>query len=499
MNTYVISLLLAFLCCSTLTPIVLMLARWGNLVDTAGMSMRKVHAQDIPRLGGVAIVIAFYAPIIALAFYETYVGEKLLENEQLVWGLLGGAACIAALGLYDDLYGASPKLKLIVQITVATAVVGMGFGIEKVDPPFLSTVNLGLLSWPISILWIVGVTNAVNLIDGLDGLAAGMALFGLAPMTIIALYSDNIVLALICCSLTGSLLGFLVFNFHPARIFMGDSGSMFLGFVLAVVAVYSSMKGRAAVALLTPILALGVPILDTLLALARRAWFGQPLFVGDRQHIHHRLLESGMSHRRTVLVMYGFAGLFASLALATTINRDFTEGIVLGMSVLIAAILLRKIGYLAIPQGMNEEVALSSALRARNKLLKEAIPKLDDRLAKTRELEEIVSHVAELLSMVGARRARLDLTRTRPEEPIRSWSWASPVGDEITEKSFTFPLIGEESNILGSLVVWWSVDRSCNEGLIQLVEGGCKQLSSRIESLRGLQGTAAGEDRSMAS
>jgi UDP-GlcNAc:undecaprenyl-phosphate GlcNAc-1-phosphate transferase len=477
MITLVVSVLLAFITSVSLTPVVLFFARRSGLVDAAGISHRKVHAEDIPRLGGIAIVIAFYVPLIGLMAYETFIGNMVVGNQQIVTALLGGGLVIALLGLYDDLRDASPKLKLIVQIAVALGVTALGFQIDKVDLPFIRQLQLGWLAWPVTVLWIVGITNAVNLIDGLDGLAAGIALFGLAPMTILAMTHGNMVGALICLTLSGSVLGFLVYNFHPARIFMGDTGSMFLGYILAVTTIYTSTKGETAVVMLTPILALGLPILDTLLALVRRAVLGQSLFVGDRQHIHHRLLETGLSHRTTVLVMYGFAALFASLALATRLNRDLPSGIILAMSVLAAGILLRKVGYLSMPSNLGNEVQVAAALRERNQLLKSQFPALESAIDRSRSLENAIAGASGLARLVVAQRAVLDLRPAFPHEAVRTWQWGE-TSDEPSRLSF--PLQDENRNVLGELTLEWSSAREVGEGVIQITERGCSQLAARL-------------------
>jgi UDP-GlcNAc:undecaprenyl-phosphate GlcNAc-1-phosphate transferase len=476
-TTFLVSFLLAFVACLALTPAVLRMAHRMEMVDAASASHRKVHTGAIPRLGGVAIVVSFYVPILGLLVYSTRVGDAVWQDLALVNGLLGGGLVIAMLGLYDDLRQASPRLKLAVQIAVALTLCALGFRIERLDLPFLPMIDLGLLAWPLTVAWIVGVTNAVNLIDGLDGLAAGIALFGLAPMVVLAVSKGNLVLALVCCCLAGSLLGFLGYNFHPARIFMGDSGSMFLGFVLAVVSVATASKGRVAVAMLTPVLALGMPILDTLLAIARRAWFGQSLFVGDRGHIHHRLLDQGFSHRNTVLVMYGFAGLFAMLGIGVHFNRDEESALLFLLSLVVAGVLLRKVGYLVLPQGLGTEVAAAQAIRERNRLIRTTLGKLEERLDADRAIDTLASAIAEVGRASGACLVELDLRARGEGAAARTWRWEEDLHDADLVRQ-TFHLRTTDGSSAGQLEIGWPAS-AFHASALPSIEVACVRLVDR--------------------
>jgi UDP-GlcNAc:undecaprenyl-phosphate GlcNAc-1-phosphate transferase len=311
--------------------------------------------------------------------------------------------------------------------------------------------DVSWISWPLTVFWIVGVTNAVNLIDGLDGLAAGMALFALVPMMVLAMAKGNVLLALICCSLAGSLLGFLLFNFHPARIFMGDSGSMFLGYTLAVVSLATATKGRVSVALLTPILALGLPILDTLLAIARRAWFGQSLFIGDRQHIHHRLLDMGFSHRSTVLVMYGVAATWALLGLGVHINRDGESALLFFISLVIAAVLLRKVGYLVMPAA---DGATATSIRQRNRDVRAVLPGAAEQITDRRPAA-FVSAIESIVRATGAASATVTLRPLDVGEPERTYSWTNPVHDaDIVDHAWS--LRTTDGHVWGRISIQWA-------------------------------------------
>ncbi len=262
---------------------------------------RKMHQVPIPLLGGLAIVGAFVAAALPALFQAA--GRLGIEDVRPFFGLMAGSAIIVALGVYDDIKGANAPLKFTFQTIAALVVILTGARVEMFTNPIGDSVPLGWLGLPVAILWIVGVTNAVNLIDGLDGLAAGIgsiAAIGLFAVSV----TDNALIATLAIVLAGATTGLLRHNFYPAKIFLGDSGSMFIGFTLAVLGIYGSFKASTATVLFLPIIVLGVPIFDTLFAITRRAKRRVNPFKADREHIHHRLVRIGLHHRSVVLVMY---------------------------------------------------------------------------------------------------------------------------------------------------------------------------------------------------
>jgi UDP-GlcNAc:undecaprenyl-phosphate GlcNAc-1-phosphate transferase len=312
------------------TPLTIQLGRRMGAVDLPGG--RKIHRQPIPRIGGLAVFAGFFA---GLAFAAVATGSfpSTLSKVSVYWqGMALAATGILLVGLVDDIRGLSFYWKFAAQTTAAVFVWLCGFRIEILTHPLGGELELGILSLPLTVLWIVGITNAVNLIDGLDGLATGIALITALAVGVIAFVRAELGVTAASVALAGSLMGFLRFNFNPARIFLGDSGSMFLGFVLAVTAVRGSQKGPTAVAILVPLLVLGLPLLDTGAAVVRRLYrlghrgahtngalrhvLGnfREVFQADRGHIHHRLLEVGMSQRWAVLLLYGVGSLFALCA-----------------------------------------------------------------------------------------------------------------------------------------------------------------------------------------
>jgi UDP-GlcNAc:undecaprenyl-phosphate/decaprenyl-phosphate GlcNAc-1-phosphate transferase len=297
------------------TPPVRALALRIGVVDQPGG--RHVHARPVPRLGGLAVLAAGLATLaIAPAFGVTVVSRLAAGGWGLGW-LAAGVAVVVVAGVVDDVRGLGPRAKLGLQAVAAALALGGGFGLAGVTNPFTGTyVEFGLLGVLLTLLWVVAITNAMNLIDGLDGLAAGVALIGSATLLAVSLAEGRADAALLWAVLAGALAGFLPYNFSPATIFLGDSGSLLIGYLMSVLALQSLEKGVTAVLVLVPILALGLPIMDVLLALLRRALGPEPtsLFRADREHIHHRLVGGGMTHRRAVLVLYAVCVAFSALA-----------------------------------------------------------------------------------------------------------------------------------------------------------------------------------------
>ncbi|MCC6620321.1 MAG: undecaprenyl/decaprenyl-phosphate alpha-N-acetylglucosaminyl 1-phosphate transferase [Deltaproteobacteria bacterium] len=389
-----------------LTPMVLRMALARGLFDRP--DERKVHERPIPRLGGIAIVIAFFVPVTGLLIMGTGASQAFTSAPQLV-GLYVGGLLIAALGLFDDLRGANAIQKLFVQIGVGALMYVLDYRIEAISNPFGGTIELGLLSLPVTLLWFVGVMNAVNLIDGLDGLAGGIGLISVLTLLALALMDGNVIGALLCSALAGALVGFLFFNFNPARIFMGDTGSLFLGFVLGAFSIASSAKGSTAVALTVPILALGLPIVDTMLAIGRRVRANRPIFSADQDHIHHRLLRAGFSHRNAVLTLYVVAAMLAGAALLVRAASQPIAGLIVLAAAVVLFVLLRALSQRrAALQGVQDPFGLDGRARRaavdqlaarirQSPAAAEVAPLIDDLATSTRALAVIITHGARAL------------------------------------------------------------------------------------------------------
>jgi UDP-GlcNAc:undecaprenyl-phosphate GlcNAc-1-phosphate transferase len=269
-------------------------------------------------------------PVTALLMLDAGASTILRRASDHIMGMYIGAAMVLALGLYDDLKGTGAPQKLTVQLIIAVLMYGMGYQIEAISNPFGGgSISLGILAGPITVLWFIGVMNAVNLIDGLDGLAAGLAFIAVTTLFAIAVMDGKDLAAIFCASLGGALLGFLFFNFNPARIFMGDTGSLFLGFILACFSITTSSKGPTTVALVVPALALGLPLMDTVIAMGRRIHAGRSPFSSDREHIHHKLLHAGLSQRQAVVILYGIAGVLGASALMVRASNNLMSALVM--------------------------------------------------------------------------------------------------------------------------------------------------------------------------
>jgi UDP-GlcNAc:undecaprenyl-phosphate GlcNAc-1-phosphate transferase len=295
-----------------LTPLVRRASVRLGLTDKPGN--RKVHALEISRLGGVALVGGFIAAMLVQALGEAFAGwaPVLSRGGMPLLGTFAGMAVIFVVGIVDDVRGTSPAVKFGGQLLAAALPVAAGLRIDYIGNPIEGGLQqLGLLSIPFTLLWIVGFANVINLIDGLDGLAAGITGIAAVSFLVLAVEMNELVAAALAAALIGSCIGFLRYNFHPASIFMGDSGAMFLGFALATMSLHGVMKSVAAITLVVPLLVIGVPVFDTLSAIVRRARHGRPIQEADDGHIHHRLLLRGFNQRQTVLIIYVWSAALA--------------------------------------------------------------------------------------------------------------------------------------------------------------------------------------------
>jgi len=312
--------------CLTLltTPAMIRLALRLGIVDSPGA--RHMHDKPIPRMGGVAIFFSMMfcaVVVLVLAYYNSDVPPATLFKATI---LLWAASVVFSVGFIDDIKaeGLAAEVKLLAQIAAATAVCAVGIRVRSIAMADWLIIDFGWLSWPLTILWIVGITNAVNLSDGLDGLAAGISAVACSVIAIFAIYSGQALMAALMLALLGSLSGFLFFNFNPARIFMGDCGSTFLGFTIASASVMCSVKSATFVGMALPVLALGIPIFDTLCSMLRRIIGRRSMFAPDRSHFHHRLIDMGLKQRHAVVAIYIGTLLFAGLGLFMIVARNIS-------------------------------------------------------------------------------------------------------------------------------------------------------------------------------
>lgn len=331
MKTIHIAFLIALAVAYMVTPFVIKVAYKVGAIDVPRDS-RRVHKVPIPRLGGIAIFIGFLASVLVTFRLDT----RLI-------GVLAGAAMIVTMGYFDDIKPLSAKVKLLIQIVAAGIVVYSGIKVEFVTNPLSFMfegvqhyIKLGNWAYPLTIVWIVGVTNAINLIDGLDGLAAGVSTISAITLSAVAIFLNQDYIAVMAIILAGATIGFLPYNFNPAKIFMGDTGSLFLGYMLSVISVMGVLKSAAALSIMVPIFAIGLPIFDTFMAIVRRSLSGKSLMEADKGHLHHRLLDRGLSQRQAVLTLYSISAVLGFSAVVL-VEATLKVAVVLVLAVFLLA------------------------------------------------------------------------------------------------------------------------------------------------------------------
>ena len=330
------------------TPQVIKLAFYCGALDQP--DPRKVHQKIMPRLGGLAVYISFVPAVLLTQ-----------ELTTPIIGLIIGVTLIVLLGIVDDTKGISPRVKLLGQVVAALTVLPFGISVDFITNPINDDIlQLGYLSIPVTVFWLVAVTNAVNLIDGLDGLAGGTSLIAAVTLAVIS-WTEQMQIVMLALILAASLLGFLRYNFNPAKIFLGDTGSMMLGFCLSAMSVMGLTKSATAISVIIPLVILGIPLLDTTFAVVRRYHMHQPIFKADKEHLHHRLLELGLSHKQAVLAIYGvnaLLGLSAVVLTLITTNQAVFVLIVLAILIITAA---NKIGVVGRKRQTNYQISAGAA------------------------------------------------------------------------------------------------------------------------------------------
>jgi UDP-GlcNAc:undecaprenyl-phosphate GlcNAc-1-phosphate transferase len=342
-----------------LTPVVEWLAiRFGVLAQPGG---RHIHRAPIPRLGGIAVYLAFVAAVLVglpleRAIKITADAQRIVITvpftpafDHPVIGVLLGATIITILGIIDDVRGISPLVKLGGQLVAAVALLPFGVGMDVLTNPLGGMVYLGPFGMALTVLWLVALCNVMNLIDGIDGLAAGIATIAGATVFVASYQRGDLGTAMLAAALIGGTLGFLPYNFSPARIFLGDTGSMLLGYLLGSISVLGTYKSYTALSLLVPLVALGIPVLDTALAVVRRWRTRRPIFQADMEHLHHRLLQRGLTQRQTAVVLYLVTGILGVGALLASGVHRFSLVAVFGLLTLALVFGARRTGLLSPP------------------------------------------------------------------------------------------------------------------------------------------------------
>ncbi|MFP4697383.1 MAG: glycosyltransferase family 4 protein [Eubacteriales bacterium] len=354
---YIIAFGAAFLISLFTTPLSKKFAFKVGAIDHP--KERGMHKKPMPLAGGVAIVFGFMLTVLLIApFVDGF------DSLQLT-GLLGGGVLITSVGLMDDIYDLDPKIKLIFQILAALIVVYTGTTIELVTWPWSSTniIDIGVFSKLFTMLWIIGVTNAVNLIDGLDGLAAGISSIAALSLMLLSILTVNPipVAIVLTAALAGACLGFLPHNFNPATIFMGDTGSTFLGFTLSVISIQGLIKSYTAITIFIAVIVLGLPIFDTFCAIIRRVIKKQPVMQPDRGHLHHKLVDRGYSQKRVVLTLYGVSSGFGIAGILIAIND-----VILAIIILVIMFAIWVLDYFIVSKEKEQDILENITLTTKN-------------------------------------------------------------------------------------------------------------------------------------
>jgi UDP-GlcNAc:undecaprenyl-phosphate GlcNAc-1-phosphate transferase len=399
LKSLLVAFVLALVASCLLTPLIRSVAfAQGFVARTGG---RHIHAGRIPRIGGIALALGWGLALLAFLPLSSVGTHALEQSRNQFFGILAGALFLCVIGAVDDIRGLRVHQKLAAQIGVAMLAYACGVRVEAILLPFVGTLSMGVFALPVTVLWVVGITNAVNLIDGLDGLAAGVSLFAAVTGLVVAVQNGSLLIALSLSALIGVLVGFLFYNWNPARVFMGDSGSYFLGYVLATTSLAGSVQQKAstAVSLLIPMVALGLPIFDTLFSMLRRFLERRPIFSPDQGHIHHRLLELGLTHRRAVVVLYGVSIAFACCAVLMAFGGGWGNGGALLIATLVLLGLMRQAGYFDyLHRRGRVEARIYDGLTER---LRRAMPEVLESLRSSEDEREVFRVVRRTIGDAG--------------------------------------------------------------------------------------------------
>lgn len=382
------------------------------------------------RLGGVALAAAFVSVVLLF----TVLNGGSIEAASQQWAMVVASLAMFGLGLWDDLFVLGAKRKLVGQLAIATGAYWMGITINKFQIPFTGhVINLGFWSWLVTVFWLVALTNLINLIDGVDGLAGGICLMLMILLTYVGGGAGP--MSFVAAGMAGALLGFLWFNFPPARIYMGDGGAYFLGFLVGCLTISSSQKGTIFAALTAPLFVLALPILDTALAILRRGARGLPLFRADRSHIHHHLLDSGLSRRRVVMVTYAFTAIFLALGFVAFWWHGEHLAILLGLGILVTLLAAGQMNFSREWFAVGRVLGNSLNMRA----------EIQYALAQTRWLVMEGTRCQTIMALCEdtvfiARKLGFDTLRIRLEDDERAWQITSVGGDAY--RFFTHQLPG---------------------------------------------------------
>jgi UDP-GlcNAc:undecaprenyl-phosphate GlcNAc-1-phosphate transferase len=431
MNTYLLTYCVALLISTGLTPVLIRWARKNNVVDVP--DSRKIHRTPIARIGGVAIFAATMLALIPSLFLDNGIGHTFRGIWIKVVCMLAASSLMFAVGLLDDLKGLRVRTRLIAQTMAGLIVCFAGIHIDQLVIRDYIVLDLGILSIPFTLCWIIGVTNAVNLIDGLDGLAGGICAIACGAMACLSVIQGNLILATLMLAMFGGLTGFLLFNFHPAKIFMGDCGSLFLGFTIATASVLTTAKSEALVGFGLPVLVLGIPIFDTLLSIVRRFLARRGIMSPDRGHFHHRLLDKGFKQHHVAIIAYVITLVASGVGFLLLTTHRGTSLLVFTAGLTILLVIFKIVGSVEIHQILNDistRSRIASAQRIERKKYEASL--MEFRTAENyAQWWECMCKAAKALDF-----ARVSMEFASEKGQVKTWQWENHPetnGDEMME------------------------------------------------------------------
>ena len=492
MTTIGVAFLTAFGCSLLLTRAIMFLAVRLGAVDLPD-GFRKLHGRPVPFGGGIPVFVAFAAPTIGLLLFPeiSTISRDIWEHIGRLRLLYACAAGVLVLGMLDDALELKPGWKIAGQLAIAGAAYWGGFRIDSLSNPFGSPLELGAFALPVTILWFLGCMNAVNLLDGLDGLAAGVTVFAGGTLLVVALHFENILAMFLMASLTGASLGFLIYNFPPARIFLGDGGSLLLGFLIASLSlVGASRKAETAVALFIPMVALGLPIVDTMVAIVRRWYKRLPISSPDRQHIHHLLVSMGFSHRRAVITLYLVTVSLGALAFLMTIARSEVVVLLLGTFFVVGFVSVRLFSGVRLQDALGK-MYQDRLRREREMRARLALERAAARCARVQSLPQMWRICEEALEGSGMEWAKLTLfAGEHSDYQVFTWEKPGRGSETVGVWSVTLP-VRHDGRRMGELVVGRSLGGAAGGEILDLFHRLSALIGQTLVRMHGR--VAAGE------
>lgn len=471
LKTYIVIFIASFFSSLLLVPIV---KRIAARLKVFGLE----KSSSVPRLGGVAVYFSFLFPLAALFFYDNSISALFTKDIRLLNGIFLGGAFVLILGVWDDVKGVSAFKKLFFEIAIACFVYWQGFQVVKLAIPFGNFMVLEGLSFPFTILWIVGIMNAINLIDGIDGLAAGISLFAVMTLGVISFLSGSVLNIVLCCALAGALLGFIKYNFNPASIYLGDSGSIFLGYILAIISVWGSQKSTTLIALLTPLIAFGIPIIDMILSVGRRYFRGISIFKRDLDHIHHRLKNMGFSQRKVVLILYGFCIILNALALVLYVSHS--SSVILIFIVIGFIFGLNYLGY--IKNQIFKDRWQEYELIRKERYCRYVIRKLIDNLKDVPAADKLWTVIKGYSKHMGVNYTRLQMRKSSRVAEPKEYMWSENGNDDFYNLKVVLPLI-VRSDVVGDIEFRMKINGSARDLFLSEMDVLLKELQEFMNSV----------------